>query len=150
MMLRPPSWSATPASALFSANVPSPLLRKTCSGSHTSMLEVTTSSDPFPLKSSTTAPPASENAFRPAAGAASRNRPIWPDEANADGAIRYFGGTPSGYRPSVMYVRLSSHFTSRSSGLSARYDERNVSACSPSVVFAYGLLARGGNRHRSP
>ena len=41
--------------------------------------------------------------------------------ANDDKGSRYFGGTPEGCFPSVMYVRFSSHFTSRSSGFRSRY-----------------------------
>src|SRR6185437_3773885 len=119
-------------------------------GAHWPKSEVTMSSWPLFSKSSTTSPPDIEYKSIPALEATSVNLGTSSGESKKDGAIRYFLGTPSGYLPSVMYARFSSHFMSGVSGCRSRNLVRYSIAFSDASVFAYAFGLRGGNRQRSP
>ena len=71
-------------------------------------------------------------------------------EAKAEAGIRYFGGTPSGYRPSAMYARFSCHRTPGSSGLPSRTFRKCSTAFATLVLSRYGGALMRGRRQKSP
>jgi len=66
------------------------------------MLDVMTSSDPLPLKSSDDGASGHREHLEPGGGRHVSESPDLALRANTDGGIRYFCGRPPGYFPSVI------------------------------------------------